>query len=84
MRKMYQEADSMDSAFVFKIPVYSNMPGANYSMSPKTLNLNKDDTYKLTVKCNNITLADPATIVKGEDTQLKVAVETLMKDLGLK
>ena len=26
---------------------------------------------------------DPATIVKGEDTQLKVAVETLMKDLGL-
>jgi len=29
-------------------------------------------------------LNDPATIVKGEDTQLKVAVETLMKDLGLK
>lgn len=27
---------------------------------------------------------DPATVVKGEDTQLKVAVETLMKDLGLK
>lgn len=27
---------------------------------------------------------DPATLVKGEDTQLKVAVETLMKDLGLK
>ena len=27
---------------------------------------------------------DPATIVKGEDTQLKTAVETLMKDLGLK
>ena len=26
----------------------------------------------------------PSTIVKGEDTQLKVAVETLMKDLGLK
>ena len=26
----------------------------------------------------------PETIVKGEDTQLKVAVETLMKDLGLK
>ena len=29
-------------------------------------------------------LNDPATIVKGEDTQLRVAVETLMKDLGLK
>jgi len=29
-------------------------------------------------------LNDPATIVKGEDTQLKVAVETLMKDLGLR
>jgi C-terminal processing protease CtpA/Prc len=29
-------------------------------------------------------LNDPATIVKGEDTQLKVAVETLMKDLRLK
>ena len=29
-------------------------------------------------------LNDPATVVKGEDTQLKVAVETLMKDLGLK
>ena len=27
---------------------------------------------------------DPATIVKGEDTQLKTAVEILMKDLGLK
>ena len=27
---------------------------------------------------------DPATIVKGEDTQLKAAVDTLMKDLGLK
>jgi len=29
-------------------------------------------------------LNDPATLVKGEDTQLRVAVETLMKDLGLK
>ncbi len=29
-------------------------------------------------------LNDPATVVKGEDTQLKVAVDTLMKDLGLK
>ena len=28
-------------------------------------------------------LNDPATVVKGEDTQLRVAVETLMKDLGL-
>ena len=28
-------------------------------------------------------LNNPATIVEGEDTQLKVAVETLMKDLGL-
>ena len=27
---------------------------------------------------------DPSIIIKGEDTQLKVAVETLMKDLGLK
>ena len=31
-----------------------------------------------------LVLNDPATVVKGEDTQLKVAVETLMKDLGLK
>jgi len=29
-------------------------------------------------------LNDPATVVKGEDTQLRTAVDTLMKDLGLK
>ena len=29
-------------------------------------------------------LNDPATVVKGEDSQLRAAVDTLMKDLGLK
>lgn len=73
MRKMYQEAGSMDATFVFKIPVYNNMPGANYSMTPKTVTLDKGNTYKLTVKCNDITLADPATIVRFSSDNEKVA-----------
>jgi C-terminal processing protease CtpA/Prc len=60
-----------DPSLVFGIPV------VGYRKADGTYLEN--DQLEPDVKVYN----NPATIVKGEDTQLKIAVETLMKDLGL-
>lgn len=53
-KKMYESAGSLNSAFVFKIPVYNNMPGLKLSKTAVTMN--KGDTLTLTASINSTKL----------------------------
>lgn len=62
MRSMYVSAGSINSAFVFKIPVFKNMPGANYTLTPASLTLEKGKSSSLSLKCNGILVSDPQSV----------------------
>lgn len=54
-RKMYSGAGSLTSAFVFKIPVYKNMPGGTGLTLNKTSHtMNKGDTLQLSAELDGI------------------------------
>lgn len=54
-RKMYSGAGSLNSAFVFKIPVYKNMPGGTGLTLNKTSHtMNKGDTLQLSAMLDGI------------------------------
>ena len=59
-RKMYSNAGSLNSAFVFKIPVYDNMPNEQYyptlSLSKTSLTMNKGDSQQLILSADGIAL----------------------------
>lgn len=59
MKKMYSNAGSLNSAFVFKIPVYNNMPTEHdFSINAKSVTLQRGvsgkDTYTLQIKDKGI------------------------------
>ncbi|MDD6201962.1 MAG: Ig-like domain-containing protein, partial [Lachnospiraceae bacterium] len=60
MKTMYNNANCLNSAFVFKIPVFTNMPGVEYTISPKTLKFEKGKTKSLTIKGNGMTIGNSA------------------------
>ena len=59
-RKMYSDAGSLNSAFVFKIPVYDNMPNEQYyptlSLNKTSLTMNKGDSQQLILSADGIAL----------------------------
>ena len=59
-RKMYSDAGSLNSAFVFKIPVYENMPNEQYypalSLNKTNLTMNKGDSQQLILSADGIAL----------------------------
>lgn len=55
-RKMYNNAGSLNSAFVFKIPVYNNMP-SEIMISKTSLNIHKGRTQQLTVTDSGTVIA---------------------------
>ena len=58
MSKMYREANSLDSRFVFKIPVFTGMPGTSYSLNTSKVRLDKTkaETKSVLVRANGVTL----------------------------
>ena len=70
MKTMYTNAGSLNSAFVFKIPVYKDMPGAEYSISAKSLKIEKGKTTKLTVYCDGVSMLDGTVTFKSADTKV--------------
>lgn len=54
-KKMYADAGSLNSSFVFKIPVYSNLPGMKLNKSSATINVGK--TLQLSVSVRGTTVA---------------------------
>lgn len=54
-KKMYAEAGSINSPFVFKIPVYKNMPGGSgLVLDQKTLKLNKGESSELSYSFDDV------------------------------
>lgn len=54
-KKMYAEAGSLNSPFVFKIPVYNNMPGGSgLVLDQKTLKLNKGESAELSYSFDGV------------------------------
>ncbi len=66
MKSMYSSAGSLNSAFVFKIPVFNKMPNEyNFSINTTSVTLQRGvtgkNTHNLVVKCNGIE-AEPGTV----------------------
>lgn len=59
-KKMYSNAGSLNSAFVFKIPVYENMPNEQYfptlSLNKTSLTMDKGETQQLTLSADGSAL----------------------------
>lgn len=54
-KKMYAEAGSLNSPFVFKIPVYNNMPGGSgLVLDQKSLKLNKGESTELSYSFDGV------------------------------
>ena len=67
-RKMYSGAGSLNSAFVFKIPVYKNMPGGTELTLNKTSHtMNKGDTLQLSAALDGIAVAEDDVTWKSDD-----------------
>lgn len=67
MKSMYTEAGSLNSNFVFKIPVFDDMPGADYSISPKSARIEKGKTKQLTLMCDGVKIAANKATYSSED-----------------
>lgn len=76
-KKMYSNAGSLNSAFVFKIPVYKNMPEDKYypelKLNKTSLTMNKGTEQKLTVSSEGLTV--PGAVWKSSDPSV-VSVST--------
>lgn len=57
-RKMYSNAGSLNSAFVFKIPVYENMPNEApvLSLNKTSLTINKGDSQQLILSADGVAM----------------------------
>lgn len=76
MKSMYADAGSLESKFVFKIPVFQNMGGLNYTISPKSMTLDKGTTKTITIKENGYKF-DPSkvTFSSADETIATVSEE---------
>ncbi len=74
-KKMYTNAGTLDSAFVFKIPVYNNMPGLK--LDKESVTLNKGETSVLSASVNGTPLdASDVTWVSADESVAAVSVES--------
>ena len=78
-KKMYSNAGSLNSAFVFKIPVYENMPDEQYyptlSLNKTSLTMNRGDEQQLILSADGFALGEGETAEwKSSDTSV-VTVE---------
>ena len=76
MKSMYADAGSLESKFVFKIPVFQNMGGLNYTISPKSMTLDKGTTKTIIIKENGYKF-DPSkvTFSSADETIATVSEE---------
>lgn len=72
-RKMYSDAGSLNSAFVFKIPVYSNL-----KLSKESVTLNKGDTVQLNASVNGTSLEASQVTWKSADASIATVDDGLV------
>lgn len=88
MKSMYVKAGSLNSAFVFKIPVFLKMPSEydfSLSAASKTLyrGVEGEDTYELRMKCNGSWLDSNAVTYASDNTNVaQVSSEGVITALG--
>ncbi len=75
-KKMYEGAGSLNSAFVFKIPVYANMSGLKLNKS--ALQLNKNETFQLTASVNGTDIDGDKVTWKSSDEKIVTVVSGLV------
>ena len=71
-KKMYSNTGSINSPFVFKIPVYSNMPGLK--LNKTKAELNKGETLTLTASVNGTAINSSDVTWKSSDTSIVTVV----------
>ena len=76
-KKMYTNAGSLNSAFVFKIPVYNNMPGLQpeLKLNKSNLTMNKGESQTLTASVDGLTLTAEEVTWKSSDTSVISFIE---------
>lgn len=87
IKKLYASADSLDNSFVFKIPVYDNMPAnaCPYPTEGYTLTLNIPSGYQTTVWVDGVAYASSSgtggrTVKLDDDTASTAVVYRYTKD----
>lgn len=78
MRKMYNNAGSLSSSFVFKIPVFDDMPTLGYTMTSKSsVKLEKGKTLQIAMKYNGTKISDLSIFTfESEDTDIATVSST--------
>lgn len=88
IRTLYEGAGALDSTFVFKIPVYNNMPAAACSEPKESLNITltlpegyTDDTVWLDgVAYKNLQILDSSTVTGGTEQKTPVTLTVAAPD----
>ena len=82
-RKMYANAGSLNSAFVFKIPVYENMPNEQYyptlSLNKTSLSMKKGDSQQLVLSADGVALDGSDAEWKSSDLSVATVENGLIK-----
>lgn len=82
-RKMYANAGSLNSAFVFKIPVYNNMPEDQYypvlSLNKTTLTLDRGTQHQLILSADGLELDPSEAAWKSSDIAVATVENGLVK-----
>ncbi len=82
MKSMYTDAGSLNSSFVFKIPVFDNM-SQEYSLSPTSVRLKKGKTKQLKVTCGGTVITtDKLTFVSDNPAVATVSENGLITAVG--
>lgn len=71
-KKMYTNTGSLNSPFVFKIPVYNNMPGLK--LNKTKAQINKGETLTLTASVNGTAINSSDVTWKSSDTSIVTVV----------
>lgn len=85
-KKMYENAGSFNSAFVFKIPVYTDMPDDEYypvlKMNKTTITMNRGEQQQLTVTADDIPLENTEVEWKSSSTSVATVENGLVTAVG--
>ncbi len=80
--KIYAEAGSINAPFVFKIPVYENMP-CSVSLSKSSATLKLNETLTLTLKDTGVEIASNQITWKSSNTSIATVKDGVVKAVGI-
>jgi len=75
IRTAYSNSGSLNSTFVFKIPVYNNMPGVSYSINKTTSTLARGGSDQLIIKQDGVAI-NPSSVAWSSSAPGIVSVQS--------